>query len=472
MGIWRKARASMKSAVVIALCHVGLACFFWSRGQYFNAYYWIAALMGVLLIPYLYAIVVKKTFIPYEAVYLYLGAFLSNYTGSAFLAVDQITYPPDVWEAVMKMVTAGAVSFLAGYWINPGKGLARALPLKNYIFPEERLPELPVKLYCIGGGLRIFFALNPTLAQFTGWQIIGIVMNYSISMGLMIDTYLAFSPRTPEGGLGPRERRKHLMRAAVILPLEMLYGVLAGFSSMVLAPIALVCVAYIKATKKIPVVTIAIVVLLFATFVIPFTKTFRSYYWAGSDIKVSLHNTLEDLSNKDRMEDQRTVAVGRIGNSVQLAVTCYQKKEEGVMVKTYASLFDYLCQFIPRFMWPNRPSVNYNRVGKELGLLNPDDNTTSCGLTLIAAFIINNGFIGVVIGMFFVGALIRFLWEWLMVRSGENLMTFLIYFQLLKVWVFEDQEFFVALHATIAFVLYTYFMLGFINKKKLKKAAR
>lgn len=61
---------------------------------------------------------------------------------------------------------------------------------------------------------------------------------------------------------------------------------------------------------------------------------------------------------------------------------------------------------VPRALNPNKPDLNMaNWTGKLFGIVAPTDFETSISPTLMGEFYMNFGFIGVVVGMFFVGAL-------------------------------------------------------------------
>ena len=63
----------------------------------------------------------------------------------------------------------------------------------------------------------------------------------------------------------------------------------------------------------------------------------------------------------------------------------------GEIVNTFNNAFDYLARFVPRFLWPSKPSIDYNKIGRDLGLLHEGDYSTSIGITLLAGFIMGGG---------------------------------------------------------------------------------
>ncbi len=462
---WSKKRFSLKTAALIFLCHIGIAIFFWTKGAMYEPFYAAAGLMVVASVPYLYAIVIKKDFIAYEAIYFYLAGFIMNYTAVFYLPANEISYDPEILKSVMQISIIGVASFIIGYEVVFGKYIAKALPLKNFIYPEDKLPRLPLKLYIIGWAVRCFFIFHLAENKYAGWQIMDVFMNVSIYTGLMVDFYLAFSKWPLNPGIA-RKKKMYLARAVIFLVGELARIFLAGFSGGQLVPLALILVTYMKVKKKIPIIPIITVIVFFALIVIPFTKTFRAKSWQGAGFQESVNYAFDELSDKDKMYKRRVNSVTRISNPIDVTIACLKKIEEGRPVKTYKSLSDYFSQFIPRFIWPDRPTIDFNKIGKDLELLGPDDYNTSCGLTGLASFLSNGGTVGVIIGMFFVGLLMRIWWEWLIIRSGENLLSFLVYFLMIITWATGEIDYLISFNATMAYIVYLYCLFGLINKKR------
>ena len=58
----------------------------------------------------------------------------------------------------------------------------------------------------------------------------------------------------------------------------------------------------------------------------------------------------------------------------------------------------------------------------------------------------------------------RIYWLWLMERSGDNILAFVIYFNVMYAW-FRDSDLMVSFHANLSFLVYAYFLLGFIKRR-------
>ena len=87
--------------------------------------------------------------------------------------------------------------------------------------------------------------------------------------------------------------------------------------------------------------------------------------------------------------------------------------------QTYA---DILTSFIPRLIYPEKPSRSYaNIFGRRYRLLNPEDRTTSLNLPWIVEFYANYGARGVLFGMAVVGVVFGFLVQKLGAGKGLGL---------------------------------------------------
>ncbi len=84
----------------------------------------------------------------------------------------------------------------------------------------------------------------------------------------------------------------------------------------------------------------------------------------------------------------------------------------------------------PRFLWPNKPlSTNSlgNDIGHQLGILSPEDLKTSIGPTLIGDLYMTFGILGIILGMFFMGAFFRFIYDYLIKLTDISSSGLMIY---------------------------------------------
>lgn len=96
----------------------------------------------------------------------------------------------------------------------------------------------------------------------------------------------------------------------------------------------------------------------------------------------------------------------------------------------------------PRFIWKDKPMItaNGNEFGHRIGVLSDGKNSTFVGATMVGDLYMNFGLIGIIAGMFSIGAMFRFIFDYLVRLTGASLSGLLIYsivwIQLMK--GFED----------------------------------
>ncbi|MBN1914148.1 MAG: hypothetical protein JW788_07100 [Candidatus Omnitrophica bacterium] len=381
-----------------------------------------------------------------------------------FIDIESFPYPHQVAE-VLKMLLAGMLFFCAGYYWPFSKLFSHRLPLKNFTISTNQLARLPIKLYLTVWILRClaYTPLSCIIQPFAGWSIMNIFSITAVYASLMIDTYLYFSP-----GLSLKKsyRKKILVRGLFFLTAELVYIFFILSMTGIMATVFLhVIVVYIKCRKKIPYVIILFVFM--SIFIVrPFLTAYRSYHWFGKNIKTSFEYAVESISDKDIRDYNRAVTAKRFANPLYVAVLSWGLAEEGRRVETYKGVAGYIAKFIPRILWPDKPSVSYNRIGRDLGILGAGERVTSVGVPLLAGYVMMGGFEAICIGMFLTGILLKTYWEWLIIRSGDNFLCFVVYFTILFPWLMMGMEWGGILHANVSFLVYTYFLLKFIKKEK------
>lgn len=466
-------------ALFLWVVHLCLAEFLYLRGAEYKlaAYYLAAGLVVVASIPYLRS-AINDRFIPYEGIYIFMTGHLIGFTAYIFLPLEKIELNHASWTYAMKMAFYGAAVFLMGYWSIFGRAISRTLPVKRFIVDRVILVKLPLKFYIIGWVLRLLPGFcNSTLNIFNkieiigipmkilkaiqGWEISGMFTNYGICAALMIDMYLYLSTSRDEIAAG--SKRKILLRLSFFLIIETIYNLSSMMAGAVIRPLIFMFLSYIRTRRKLPVIPIAIVLFFFIFFAVPFIKTFRSIYPYSGDLKASITSTTDILVDEKNRSTRRDMTIKRLSNPLEMAAVCYEAKLRGKEIVTYKDLPEYISRFVPRAIWPQKPSVDYNEIGREIGMLGPEDYGTAISLTLIGGLVIDNGIYGVIIGMFLAGIMLRVLWEWFIVRSGGNFIAFVVYIVLVYHWVFPD-DFYAILHSSIVFIVYAYFLLGFVNR--------
>jgi hypothetical protein len=431
-------------AFLVGLGHLVLGWIFFSYGKSYNidAYYWAMLLTIIISIPY-FIDAIRLNFVIYEPKYLFLEAFLVCGTSVMFLNVDLIDLDVVLWAQVLRLFCIGVTAYLIGYGSQIGKVMAKVTPCSIFNKMEFSDYKIPIFLYLLGWSLRVaymclvrFDPLGPLLRSFNsvmGWQVISIVFTQSIYIALMLDCNSVFSNVHPVDNW---KRKKTFLRFLILLGCELIYSFTAiGMKESVMIPLLLVFVIYMKATRKIPKILLVGVVVMYVGLVMPFMNSVRAEREGHNDFQDSMEGAYEDLFVDENIAERRQEAISRISNSLEMSIRCLEARVIGNSFKTFSDPLSYVVTFVPRVIWPDKPSVNYNEIGKKLGILNDDDFKTSIGLTMMGGIAMNYGTMGAVIFMFLTGALHRFYWEWLIVKTGDNFGAFIVFFLLMYVWM-------------------------------------
>ena len=96
----------------------------------------------------------------------------------------------------------------------------------------------------------------------------------------------------------------------------------------------------------------------------------------------------------------------------------------------------------PRFIWKSKPIItaNGNEFGRRIGVLAPDNYRTFVGPTFVGDWYMNFGLPGIIFGMYILGVLFRFIFDYLVRLTGASLSGLFVY---AIVWIqlmkgFED----------------------------------
>lgn len=450
--------------------------FFCSRGSRYNAYYWAALFISLVCLPYLNA-AIRGKFIIYEPIYLYPVGLIFSYTIFLFVPLEDIMLDPVSVSEVMFLLCVGIASFLSGYKMGDFLPIGKKLPLERFMIPEKYFPQLPVILYFLGWIFRAIFephiGILPIFGftNMLGWQIVTILVRNSISAGLMIDAYLYFLPARSAAEIV--KKQKYITRLLFFAVTEVFFiFFIDKMRESLVVVIFYTLMVYVITKKKIPYLTVIIFVVLFVSFVMPYTLAYRTEFDDKGSPRDALSFANEIIMDKEVYAEWREGALKRVSNSLVVAELCYRRKSENPDVRVYKNLFDYISRFVPRFIWHNKPVIDYNEIGRKIGMVAPNDERTCISVTSIARCILDGGIpvVNVIIIFFITGIILKTYWVWLVVRPKESLFPFIIYINLLYTWL-RDEELAITLHSNIALIAYIYILLVFVRRKRYARTS-
>lgn len=118
-------------------------------------------------------------------------------------------------------------------------------------------------------------------------------------------------------------------------------------------------------------------------------------------------------------------AITRLDQS-RIPLAIFEKTDHYLYGKTFSSFFTML---VPRIIWPNKPAIDFDgiKLAQNLNFSAPNDNKTSIYPTVVGEWYMNFGIWGLIFGMFVLGILYRFLFDYLIIRSGRSPSGVMIY---------------------------------------------
>jgi len=460
----RTDRRNGNAALVIFLINLFVAGLIIIKGSGSSAFFWTALAVIASALPYLFAFF-KRKIIFYEPIYLFLSGTIFTYIAYLLFSSKALELDQEALAYVMTACTFGAVAFTIGYKLNFGNFLAKILPIKNYMVDEKILGKICLKLY----GLWLIFTILPFLPLGglldSMKSLFQNLMMFVVLGGVMIDIYLyAIASKADIG------RYKYLLRSFLLACVYFVQCFLSGFSGAMASVFGVTIIAYIKGKNTLPsipkIIAIIVTLVVFLGYIVPYTKIFREAHWQGENIGDSLEYANDEfitLSQDDKIE----VSLTRFSDPLFMGLKCHGLRKQNVNISRYSGFLSFLARFVPRFIWKDKPvSFNGNQVGRELGVIQEDDFTTSISLPLLSNFILNGGLWGVILGMLGVGTILRLYWEWLIIRTGGNFLAFVVYFIILFSWIFGGDEIGSLVVANVGFLGYLYIFLGFAISKE------
>jgi hypothetical protein len=195
-------------------------------------------------------------------------------------------------------------------------------------------------------------------------------------------------------------------------------GFISGWKSNFVLPIAMLIIIWLLTQRKInykPFLLLIVLYLFTTFFVYPYVEKFReeaSSNLSRAERLVKSIESFEHIDLKDEFMNNTANLSSRVTRLDDLALVAYNHE---VLGKNYFNTLKYtFINLIPRFIYPNKPSVTYEtrwlipRIYGKSSLTNTDDST-SLGFTTISDAYLNGGviiviaysiFIGLIMGMF------------------------------------------------------------------------
>jgi hypothetical protein len=208
-----------------------------------------------------------------------------------------------------------------------------------------------------------------------------------------------------------------IVLAAICLPIELLGRFATGALLQIVLFAVFALIVYWYHARRVPWGLIAVMCLFFVLLQ-PVKDAFRRYTWTNGRFaslnivgkaKLFGEMTWNFYTQPHPHQSVLDATAGRVAHIRLLAFVMQQSPSPVPYWKgeTYKSL---LTKFIPRFMWPGKPTETLaHDFGHRYSILNPDDRGTAMNLPWLVELWVNFGLTGLIIGMLIYGALFGYL---------------------------------------------------------------
>ena len=340
------------------------------------------------------------------------------YGFSRFVPYD--VYPRLIGVPEQYITEASLLSFLSvailvgSYHLWPARIRIKEIQPLSMYWSEQRARVVALALAPIGIGATV-----PILAGYEGAaaQLVSFASNLSF-VAIAILFYLQIHKKLSIGYL--------TVLWGGLIPLTILINLSSGFLWTDIRLIVLLFMLYFAAKRAIPwrFVVVAIAIALILVPAMALKHEYRQTYGVGGE-ELGI-NSLEDAVDRGVLfvdtvggsfvqqglqvyETAASTSISRV-DAIQLFAYVLERTPETTPFLNGETYSDAPWKFVPRFIYPNKPEPNWGQLfGHRYGLLDPQDYDTSVNMPQMIEMYVNFGVLGLVIGMFLLAQLYRFL---------------------------------------------------------------
>lgn len=225
----------------------------------------------------------------------------------------------------------------------------------------------------------------------------------------------------------PNSKRRNAF-LYLLVGVQVFWGLLSGMKGHIIAPLILITVVYFYSKKLLP-WKIILTALLIIPLIIPIHDVYRETLHRRK-ITRDVRTLLVDLNKASKTALKKKEISSIFNETYKFFIMRYSFLESIAIVirdRPYIGSLGSrnlyyqlpLLIFIPRAIWPNKPTLS---LGKEFAIKYlgfPSDTRTSEAITTIGDLYINFGILGVFFGAFILGLIYRFFYSWFMHKFSK-----------------------------------------------------
>jgi oligosaccharide repeat unit polymerase len=379
-----------------------------------------------------------------QPIYYYLIAYIGLYSLQAWGLIDIASnfYREEILIKSLLLAIVGLLFFYLGYASPLSLNIARSIPTPTPTpLTEQRLINLGLFWILIGiigqvvfiersGGIEVYFSVARGFGAYKENTAYLYLLKWVIFPGLVIG-FVAIAS-------GYVAQWKKIILYLTGIGFWLFQVIAAQRSGVIMVGILLLACYYLPKKRKIPVWN-TLFVFLAVFYITGLICLFRGEMFWGSSFegfKTYYSNPLEK-----QFDDLSKGYVGAGGNK-------YAPTREFLMYNNFINIIpdkveyaygrlyaDYLVNWIPLIIWPNRTSL-FQEYKAQLYYGIPF-STRGAVFTILGEYYLNLGIPGIILGCYVTGLLLGILFQWKFLHPNNPgvLIVFLSFFQIGGMWV-------------------------------------
>lgn len=417
-----------------------------------------SVLYFVCLIPLLSFLVKKIKNVPYVpifAIFYFINFGLGIFNNYQAFDITNITQ--DVVIRLLILILGGIVSLLIAFYTPIFNMLDSLLPKAKFDWDPKNAYRLSVYTGIVG--IITHYILLAKNTPFLWGGLVGFISDLSrLSIAIL---FLLF--------LQKQLTLKGKMFLWIILGIRIFLDIGTGSTGHVLTNLSLLFFIYFYHKQRIPWLASIIVGIIFIV-IFGARDEFRRQAWFGEYYKASpIQKTILYLEiTKERIlegkESKLLEDYERLSGRTNILATFAQVTELTPQYIPYWGGYSYqtiFTSFLPRFLMPGKPMKFVGQeFGHRYGFLDPFDKTTSYNLPVLVEMYVNFGPLGIIIGMFILGALFKIfyiLFNHPDISEGGAILSSVIFMNFLNL----DSDFSLMFGNVIHYIILLYIIIKF-----------
>ncbi|MBV9926102.1 MAG: oligosaccharide repeat unit polymerase [Acidobacteria bacterium] len=364
---------------------------------------------------------------------IFCGTFLVVYGYSALNSYDATVanlHMEQVMPTALWWACVGLAAFILGYLMPLGGKVSTLLPS----FPQYD-SDKKIQWFCWAS---IIIALVRYASFPLGISGLTSFLEGFDLLAVCLIALLGFNGDGPGHGIG--SRKWHLPVAVVVASIP---GLLSGFRGLFMVPYIMAVLALYFASGRFPWKKVAVFGLFAYLIIFPILGLYKvARQQLGYEVLESVSYTVSELQlvdfydfsgeQTDKLRDRYAV--------MPVFTTIVALTGEKVPYQDGSTYTLFLWNFIPRFLWKDKPVLNSfaNTLPRQYGIINENDDKTSVGLGLLGETWMNFGYPGLILIMVAFGVIYKCLFHWILIRTKFNRFACAVYLPIL--WQLSLQE--------------------------------